>query len=94
MHQISLIIKSQTLHIKAMAQTSVVIPDDLYDLLQRISKETNRSISGLCAGYIEDGIYTHIERLHNVEVWKGMTTERKLQETKEEQEKLPESQEG
>jgi hypothetical protein len=70
-----------------MAQTSVVIPDDLYNLLQRISQETNRSISGLCAGYIEDGIYTHIERLHKVEVWKGMIAKRKPEEPQESQEK-------
>ena len=69
-----------------MAQTSVVIPDDLYELLQRLSEETGRSISGLCAGYIEDGVYTHVERLNKVEVWKEMMAKRKPQQTTEEQE--------
>jgi predicted DNA-binding protein len=64
-----------------MAQTSVVIPDDLYELLQKISTETGRSISGLCAGYIEDGIYTHIEKLNKVEVWQGQLAKRKQRQS-------------
>lgn len=53
-----------------MAQTSVIIPDDIYALLQQISGETGRSISSLCSDFIKDGVYQEIENLNKVEVWK------------------------
>lgn len=53
-----------------MAQTSVIIPDDIYALLQQISGETGRSISSLCSDFIKDGVYQEIENLNKVEAWK------------------------
>lgn len=53
-----------------MAQTSVIIPDDIYALLQQISAETGRSISSLCSDFIKDGVYQEIEHLNKVEAWK------------------------
>jgi predicted transcriptional regulator len=53
-----------------MAQTSVIIPDDIYALLQQIAGETGRSISSLCSDFIKDGVYQEIENLNKVETWK------------------------
>jgi hypothetical protein len=60
-----------------MAQTSVIIPDDIYALLQQISAETGRSISSLCSDFIKDGVYQEIEHLNKVEVWKKTVATRR-----------------
>lgn len=64
-----------------MAQTSVVIPDDLYELLQQISTETGRSISSLCSDFIKDGIYKEIEALQRVEEWRKTVNQKRQQDT-------------
>ena len=64
-----------------MAQTSVVIPDDLYDLLQQMAKVTGRSISSLCSDFIKDGIYKEIESLKKVEEWKQMISDHHSQKS-------------
>ncbi|HAA29980.1 MAG TPA: hypothetical protein DCE56_22690 [Cyanobacteria bacterium UBA8553] len=66
-----------------MAQTSVVIPDDIYKLLQLISNETGRSVSGLCSDFIKDGVYREIENLNKVEDWKERLAKKKQQRTEE-----------
>jgi predicted DNA-binding protein len=61
---------------KRMAQFSVIVPDDLGELINQISKETGRSISSLCADYLQEGVYRHVEQLNRVEVWRSQTNER------------------
>ncbi len=61
---------------KHMAQFSVIVPDDLGELINQISKETGRSISSLCADYLQEGVYRHVEQLNRVEVWRSQTNER------------------
>lgn len=55
---------------KSMAQFSVIVPDDLGELINDISKQTGRSISSLCADYLQEGAYRHVEQLNKVEVWR------------------------
>jgi hypothetical protein len=59
-----------------MAQFSVIVPDDLGELINEISKQTGRSISSLCADYLQEGAYRHVEQLNKVEVWRSQLTER------------------
>ena len=61
-----------------MAQTSVVIPDDIYAVLTQISNETGRSISSLCSDFIKDGVYKEVEALSKVETWRQMVTKKQL----------------
>jgi predicted transcriptional regulator len=61
-----------------MPQISVIVPDDIQELLSEVAKETGRSVSSLCADYIADGVYGHVERLNKVEVWRGQLAKRKL----------------
>jgi hypothetical protein len=55
---------------KSMAQFSVIVPDDLGELINDISKQTGRSISSLCADYLQEGAYRHVEQLNKVEIWR------------------------
>lgn len=55
---------------KSMAQFSVIVPDDLGELINDISKQTGRSISSLCADYLQEGAYRHVEQLNKVEAWR------------------------
>lgn len=57
-------------HNKSMAQFSVIVPDDLGELINDISKQTGRSISSLCADYLQEGAYRHVEQLNKVEAWR------------------------
>lgn len=61
---------------KRMAQFSVIVPDDLGELISEISKQTGRSISSLCADYLQEGAYRHVEQLNKVEVWRTQLLER------------------
>lgn len=61
---------------KHMAQFSVIVPDDLGELIGEISKQTGRSISSLCADYLQEGAYRHVEQLNKVEVWRAQLNER------------------
>ncbi|NER31126.1 MAG: hypothetical protein F6J89_26775 [Symploca sp. SIO1C4] len=56
--------------ISLMAQFSVIVPDDLGELISEISKQTGRSVSSLCADYLQEGAYRHIEQLNKVEAWR------------------------
>lgn len=66
-----------------MPQISVVVSDDIQELLAEVAEETGRSVSSLCADYIEDGVYGHIERLNKVEVWRGQLEKRRAKQKKE-----------
>ena len=59
-----------------MPQITVTIPEDIAEVISAIVAETGRSQSSLCASYIEEGVYKHIEQLSKVEAWKS-TIERK-----------------
>lgn len=69
-----------------MAQFSVIVPDDLGELINEISKQTGRSISSLCADYLQEGAYRHVEQLNKVEVWRSQLSERQKMKEKTEQE--------
>lgn len=69
-----------------MAQFSVIVPDDLGELINEISKQTGRSISSLCADYLQEGAYRHVEQLNKVEVWRSQLTERQRMRGKAQQE--------
>lgn len=69
-----------------MAQFSVIVPDDLGELINEISKQTGRSISSLCADYLQEGAYRHVEQLNKVEVWRSQLTERQKTIEKTQQE--------
>jgi hypothetical protein len=60
-----------------MPQITVTIPDDVAELVASIVQETGRSQSGLCASYIEEGVYRHIEQLTKIENWKLIVKKRK-----------------
>lgn len=60
-----------------MAQITVTIPDDIAEVVSAIVAETGRSQSSLCASYIEDGVYKHVEQLNKVEAWKSMIAKRR-----------------
>lgn len=55
-----------------MAQITVTIPDDIAEVIAAIVAQTGRSQSSLCASYIEEGVYKHVEQLNKVEAWKSM----------------------
>ena len=61
-------------------QVSVIVPDDLYELLQELAQETNRPLSSLCAAFIREGVYNEIERLNKIESWRGMVAQRKARQ--------------
>jgi hypothetical protein len=71
---------------RRMAQFSVIVPDDLGELINEISKQTGRSISSLCADYLQEGAYRHVEQLNKVEVWRSQLTERQKTKEKTQQE--------
>ncbi len=66
-----------------MPQVSVVVPDDIQELLTEVAKETGRSISSLCADYIEEGVYKHVEQLNKVEIWRSQIAKRKTRQKPE-----------
>ena len=70
---------------KRMAQFSVIVPDDLGDLISEISKQTGRSISSLCADYLQEGAYRHVEQLNKVEVWRSQLIDRQKSREQTEQ---------
>ncbi len=58
-------------------QLTIVVPDDIGELIGLIAKETGRSQSGLCADWVKDGAYKEIENLNKVEVYKNLLSKRK-----------------
>lgn len=73
------IIEEQLINQK-MAQFSVIVPDDLGELINEIAKKTGRSISSLCADYLQEGVYRHVEQLNKVEAWRIVTKEKSIGE--------------
>ncbi len=63
-----------------MAQVSIIIPDNVLENIQMICTETGRSQSSLCADWIKDGVYSEIEKLNKVEVYKQMIRKRRAAE--------------
>lgn len=53
-------------------QISVSIPTKLAGVLQKISEDTGKSQSSLCASWIEDGLYSEIEKQNKLEVYLRM----------------------
>ena len=70
-----------------MAQFSVIVPDDLGELINEISKQTGRSISSLCADYLQEGAYRHVEQLNKIEVWREHIKSKPAKEVKPDQKK-------
>lgn len=64
---------------KQTKQISVSIPLPLTEVLQAISEVTNKSVSGLCAGFIEDGLYSEIEKQNKLQVFLEMQEKRRTQ---------------
>jgi predicted transcriptional regulator len=64
-----------------MAQFSIIVSDDIGKLINEVADQTGRSISSLCADYLEEGVYRHIEQLNKVEVWRGQIDKRKRRES-------------
>jgi len=67
-----------------MASVTVIIPDDLDEILKLILEETGRTQSGMCAAWIREGIYREVENLNKVEVYKSMLKKRQKQAKPEE----------
>ena len=65
----------------SMAQFSIIVSDDIGKLINEVADQTGRSISSLCADYLEEGVYRHIEQLNKVEVWRGQIDKRKRRES-------------
>lgn len=61
-----------------MPQITVTIPDDIAEVISAIVAETGRSQSSLCASYIQEGVYRHIEQLNKVEAWKSTIEQKRL----------------
>ncbi|GET43857.1 hypothetical protein [Microseira wollei] len=61
-----------------MPQITVTIPDDIAEVISAIVAETGRSQSSLCASYIEEGVYKHIEQLSKVEAWKSTIKQKRI----------------
>lgn len=74
----------RTFRYLGMAQISVIVPDDIQELLAEVAKETGRSVSSICSDYIEEGVYKHVEQLNKVEIWRGQIAKRKAREILEE----------
>jgi len=64
-----------------MPQITVTIPDDIAEVISAIVAETGRSQSSLCASYIQEGVYKHIEQLSKVEAWKSTIERKRLSDT-------------
>jgi hypothetical protein len=67
-----------------MASVTVIIPDDLDEILKLILEETGRTQSGMCAIWIREGIYREVENLNKLEVYKSLLKKRRKPETPEE----------
>jgi predicted transcriptional regulator len=74
----------RTSHFLGMAQISVIVPDDIQELLAEVAKETGRSVSSIASDYIEEGVYKHVEQLNKVEIWRGQIAKRKTKKNVEE----------
>ena len=67
---------------KVMAQFSVIVPEDLGELISEISRKSGRSVSSLCADYLQEGAYRHVEQLNKVEAWRNAATKSSKQVSK------------
>lgn len=73
-----------------MPQITITIPDYMAELISAIVAETGRSQSSLCASYIQEGVYKHIEQLSKVEAWKSAIERKRLSDRPSaEQKKTP-----
>jgi hypothetical protein len=64
-----------------MPQITVTITDYTAELISAIVAETGRSQSSLCASYIQEGVYKHIDHLSKVEAWKSTIEGKRLSDT-------------
>ncbi|WP_040484011.1 hypothetical protein [Lyngbya aestuarii] len=71
-------------------QITIVVPDDIGELIGLIGRQTGRSTSGMCAGWIKDGVYREIENLNKVEVYKSLIRKRQKEEAQQKDEESPE----
>lgn len=59
-------------------QISVSVPIPFVEVLQAIAESTGKSVSGLCAAFIEDGMYSEIEKQNKLNVFLRMREKKGL----------------